>query len=101
MGCPLDVWATGVLAYELLVGGSPFEADTKEETYEKIMQRRGVDAAAPLSHGAQHFIWQVGADMRLEKLFWRFLLANKKVAHAPACRPCRGAQRTAQVLHSS
>ncbi|EIE20566.1 kinase-like protein [Coccomyxa subellipsoidea C-169] len=37
-GFPADIWATGILCYELLVGGSPFEADTKEETYDKIMQ---------------------------------------------------------------
>jgi aurora kinase len=37
-GFPADIWATGILCYELLVGGSPFEADTKEETYDKIMK---------------------------------------------------------------
>ena len=28
-GLPADVWCCGVLAYELLVGGPPFEAETK------------------------------------------------------------------------
>jgi serine/threonine protein kinase len=28
-GLPLDVWGVGILEYELLVGGPPFEADTK------------------------------------------------------------------------
>lgn len=28
-GIEADVWASGVLAYELLVGGAPFEADSK------------------------------------------------------------------------
>ena len=28
-GLPADVWCVGVLAYELLVGGPPFEAETK------------------------------------------------------------------------
>ena len=32
-----DVWAVGVLAYELLVGGPPFEADTKAATYQAIL----------------------------------------------------------------
>lgn len=57
-GLPADVWALGVLAYELLVGGPPFEADTKEETYEKIMQCK-VWLPQHISPGAQHFIQQV------------------------------------------
>ena len=28
-GLPADVWCVGILAYELLVGGPPFEADSK------------------------------------------------------------------------
>lgn len=33
----IDIWATGVLAYEVMLGGPPFEADTKEETCDKIL----------------------------------------------------------------
>ena len=28
-GKPADVWAVGILVYELLIGGPAFEADTK------------------------------------------------------------------------
>jgi len=33
----VDVWAVGILAYELLVGHPPFEQDSRMETYESIM----------------------------------------------------------------
>jgi serine/threonine protein kinase len=32
----IDVWAVGILCYELAVGHPPFETPTYEETYEKI-----------------------------------------------------------------
>jgi serine/threonine protein kinase len=57
-GLPADVWSTGVLAYELLVGGSPFEADTKEETYGKVLACQ-VWMPAHLSAAAHDFIRQV------------------------------------------
>lgn len=34
----VDVWALGVLTYELLVGSPPFEEDTKEMTYKRILR---------------------------------------------------------------
>ncbi len=37
VGVELDIWAVGILAYELMLGGPPFESDTKEETYDKIL----------------------------------------------------------------
>ena len=50
-----DVWAVGVLAYELLVGRPPFERETREETYQLIMN---CDPAFPawMSEGARDFI---------------------------------------------
>ncbi|CCK69861.1 aurora kinase KNAG_0D01090 [Huiozyma naganishii CBS 8797] len=35
----VDIWALGIVAYELLVGSPPFEENTKDLTYERI--RRG------------------------------------------------------------
>ncbi|KAL3155775.1 hypothetical protein ABBQ32_012791 [Trebouxia sp. C0010 RCD-2024] len=35
-GMPADVWAIGILTYELLIGGPAFEADTKEGTFQLI-----------------------------------------------------------------
>lgn len=53
----VDVWAVGVLAYELLVGGPPFEADTKAATYQAIL---GVEPWVPphLSPHARDFVLQ-------------------------------------------
>ena len=33
----LDHWCIGVLCYELLVGRPPFESETSQETYKKIV----------------------------------------------------------------
>ena len=34
----VDVWAVGVLAYELLEGHCPFEHETRQGTYHEIMR---------------------------------------------------------------
>ena len=36
----VDVWAIGVLAYELLVGYPPFERESRRDTYEYILNGR-------------------------------------------------------------
>lgn len=54
-GLPVDVWCSGILAYELLVGGPPFEADTKDATYTRILKTEPFIPAS-LSPGAQDFI---------------------------------------------
>ena len=37
-GAKVDVWALGILAYELLEGHCPFERDTRRETYDEILR---------------------------------------------------------------
>lgn len=54
-GLPADVWCCGVLAYELLVGGPPFEADTKGATYTRILKTEPI-YPAHLSAEARGFI---------------------------------------------
>ena len=36
-GIECDWWSLGIIAYELMVGVTPFEGDTQEETYDSIM----------------------------------------------------------------
>ncbi|KAL4857133.1 Aurora kinase A [Chlorella vulgaris] len=54
-GEAVDVWAVGILAYELLVGKPPFERETREETYACI-QRREPHMPANVSQAARDFI---------------------------------------------
>ena len=51
----VDVWAAGVLAYELLVGRPPFERESREETQHYIATREPLFPAW-LSEGARDFI---------------------------------------------
>ena len=55
---PADIWAVGVLACELLTGASPFEGDTKEETYAKILAGN-LRLPSHLSAEARDFIQKV------------------------------------------
>jgi serine/threonine protein kinase len=59
-GLPADIWAAGILTYELMVGGPPFEADTKEETYDRIMTFK-LWLPSHLSELAQDFIKKVSS----------------------------------------
>lgn len=56
-GLPVDTWCVGVLAFELLVGAPPFEAESKEATYTRILK---LEPALPLhlSDQARDFIRQ-------------------------------------------
>ena len=60
-GFPADIWALGVLACELLMGASPFEGDTKEETYAKILEGN-MQLPTYLSSEARDFIQKVCSD---------------------------------------
>lgn len=53
--CKVDVWSIGVLAYELLLGRTPFEARTPQETLYKIKTQE-VSYPSELSEGAAVFI---------------------------------------------
>lgn len=60
----VDVWSLGVLAYEFLVGGPPFEAAGHSDTYKRILR---VDLRWPqtpaVSEGAKRLIGKVGLSV--------------------------------------
>lgn len=67
-GLATDVWAAGVLAYEMLVGGPPFEADTKAATYKAILEERPW-LPPHLSAAAHDFVHQARAYFHVLGVF--------------------------------
>ena len=54
-GPEIDCWAIGILAFECLVGCAPFESDSTEETYRRILAEEP-DIPEHVSPEARDFI---------------------------------------------
>ncbi|EDQ89563.1 uncharacterized protein MONBRDRAFT_8114 [Monosiga brevicollis MX1] len=55
-GCPVDIWALGVIAYELLNGYPPFNDETKEAVFRRIVRHDMLDSEVEMSPAATDFI---------------------------------------------
>ncbi|CAO4368756.1 unnamed protein product [Caenorhabditis nigoni] len=69
-GHEVDFWALGVLAWEMMIGGSPFSGKTREETKEKIKNERLI-APEKLSYISAKFL-QGLLTRKVEKRFGIF-----------------------------
>ncbi len=80
----VDIWAVGILAYELLMGHAPFECESKLATYENILLN---EPRYPLwlSSGAISFIKAVLCKVSRE---WWFLLGCCSGTNVPASIAC-------------
>ena len=54
-GTSIDVWAVGILAFELLTGSPPFEKDSRSDTYDSIMYQEP-ELPVAMSSEAKSFI---------------------------------------------
>ena len=54
-GPSVDVWAVGILAFELLTGSPPFEKDSRSDTYDSIMYQEP-ELPVAMSSEAKSFI---------------------------------------------
>ena len=52
----VDVWAVGILAFELLTGSPPFEKESRSETYESILYEEPPRLPLTVSSEAKSFI---------------------------------------------
>lgn len=76
----VDLWSLGVLCYEFLFGGPPFEAEGNSQTYKRILT---VDLRFPeepaISDGAKDLIRKVCRACMLSVLQLLAVLSGKQI----------------------
>lgn len=63
----VDIWATGIVAYELLFGKTPFHGEDKTETEHLIVESSIPGFMSHLSAECRDFLQQVGPDSAQHK----------------------------------
>eukprot|EP00873_Tetraselmis_striata_P004935 jgi/Tetstr1/425199/TSEL_015660.t1 len=99
-GPAVDIWAVGVLAYELLAGRPPFEVEEERETAMRIMYHTDIEFPCYVSRNAQEFILTAlkkapgdrpGASALCEHAWLKPHLAKFMSTSAPKELPARAA----------
>lgn len=54
--CQVDIWAVGILAYELVVGRPPFEVDNEQYTMKLIINSNNINYPSNSSMEWQDFV---------------------------------------------
>ncbi len=79
----VDVWTLGVLMYEFLVGTPPFEHESRQETYQRIV-RVQMTFPSHVSEPAQDLIRQILKNEPAERLTLEGILNHPWiVSHQP------------------
>ncbi|GIL72990.1 hypothetical protein Vretimale_4629 [Volvox reticuliferus] len=101
----IDIWATGVLVYELLVGRPPFEVDDPQETARLILTGQASNYPVHISHYARDFVSQAltkrpdvrpSAEQLLQHIWLRHYFGGK----LPDSSGTTGGDVTAGLLKS-
>ena len=92
----VDVWSLGVLCYEFLFGGPPFEATGHSETYKRILKVDLRWPAAPVaSDGAKSLITALLKKEPRERLALEQVLVHPWIVQHAHVSGCPGAESAA------
>ena len=77
-GCAVDIWACGVLLYNMLIGQMPFKATNERELYKKIQRGNfAVPARVTLSPDVKDLIRQMLCVDQYKRISADYVLAHR------------------------